>query len=379
MPEPLKLDELKLRMQAYGIRPKKKFGQNILCDFNLLKAIVADAEIDEGDCVLEIGTGAGSLTGYLCDAAGLVVSVEVDPGMFELSRDVLAGVGNLVQVHVDALNQQGRGLNDELVASLAEYMRTGELPLLDVGTRGSVSSDSTSSPGDTRQRVPTVHSHLSGNPPRCGRLKLVANLPYSVATAVLIAALESGLPFERMLVMVQYDVAEKLAAEPGTQHWGLPSLLRWCFADAMIKRRVPAKVFWPKPKVESALLELTPHPNRFENEDSPRWGQSPAYHKLRRLAHVLFQHRRKAASNSLALALHEPNARTSAWIQDCGGDPGLRPEQLTPEVLLQVAQHAEVEPLVRKAMQLHEDQLAEKAAKLARRAEWKQRVYGEEE
>lgn len=370
MPEPLKLAELKLRMQAYGIRPKKKFGQNILCDFNLLKAIVADAEIDEGDCVLEIGTGAGSLTGYLCDAAGLVISVEVDPGMFELSRDVLAGVGNLVQVHVDALNQQGRGLNDELVASLAEYMRTGELPLLDYSGPTGLSGP----PQGLK-----IHSHLSGRPPRCGRLKLVANLPYSVATAVLIAALGSGLPFERMLVMVQYDVAEKLAAEPGTQHWGLPSLLRWCFADALIKRRVPAKVFWPKPKVESALLELTPHPNRFGNGDGPRWGQSPAYHKLRRLAHVLFQHRRKAASNSLALALHEPNSRTSAWIHACGGDPGLRPEQLTPEVLLQVAQHAEVEPLVRKAMQLHEDQLAEKAAKLARRAEWKQRVYGEEE
>ncbi|MCB9934045.1 MAG: hypothetical protein H6841_11570 [Planctomycetes bacterium] len=370
MPEPLKLAELKLRMQAYGIRPKKKFGQNILCDFNLLKAIVADAEIDEGDCVLEIGTGAGSLTGYLCDAAGLVISVEVDPGMFDLSRDVLAGVGNLVQVHVDALNQQGRGLNDELVASLAEYMRTGELPLLDVGTRGSVSSDSTSSPGDTRQRVPTVHSHLSGRPPRCGRLKLVANLPYSVATAVLIAALESGLPFERILVMVQYDVAEKLAAEPGTQHWGLPSLLRWCFADALIKRRVPAKVFWPKPKVESALLEILPRARRPEMQ---------TYHKLRRLAHVLFQHRRKAAPNALALALEIDSRQTGLWIEACGGEPGARPEQLSPAVLQSLAQHDEVEPLVRKAMRLHEDQLAERAARLARRAEWKQRVYGEEE
>ena len=140
MPEPLKLRDIKLRMQAYGIRPKKQFGQNILCDFNLLKAIVADAEIDEGDCVLEIGTGAGSLTGYLCDAAGLVISVEVDPGMFELSRDILAGVDNLVQVQMDALSQHGRGLNDELVASLREYMGSGDLPLLDVGTRGRVSS-----------------------------------------------------------------------------------------------------------------------------------------------------------------------------------------------------------------------------------------------
>ncbi|MCA8916802.1 MAG: hypothetical protein KDB90_15520 [Planctomycetes bacterium] len=366
MPEPLKLAELKLRMQAYGIRPKKKFGQNILCDFNLLKAIVADAEIDEGDCVLEIGTGAGSLTGYLCDAAGLVISVEVDTGMFEMSRDILTGVSNLVQVRCDALSQQGRGLDDELVGSLLEYVRSGDLPLLDSANAGPFADASGSKDHDSMQ----VHSHLSGKPPRCGRLKLVANLPYSVATTLLISALESGLPFDRMLVMVQYDVAEKLAAEPGKQYWGLPSLLRWCFAEASIKRKVAAKVFWPKPKVESALLEIRPKATRPD---------MAAYHKLRRLAHVLFQHRRKASSNALALALHEDNWQTSEWIESIGGDPGARPEQLPPEVMYALAAHEEVEPLVRKAMSLHEDQLAAKADKLARRAEWKRRVYGEEE
>lgn len=348
MPEPLKLKDIKLRMQAYGIRPKKQFGQNILADFNLLKAIVADAEIDEGDCVLEIGTGAGSLTGYLCDAAGLVISVEVDTGMFEMARDILTGVDNLVQVQLDALSQLGRGLNDELEGSLRSYMQSGELPLLDAGF---------------------THSHLQGKPPRCGRLKMVANLPYSVATSILIAALESGLPFERMLVMVQYDVAEKLAAEPGGKHWGLPALLRWCFAEASIKRKVAAKVFWPKPKVESALLEIRP-------------GKRPdmeAYHKLRRLAHVLFQHRRKSSANALALALSEDNWQTSKWITDAGGDPAARPEQLHPDVLFALAANTEVEALVRKAMDMHEDQLAEKAAKRAHRAAWKKRVYGEEE
>ena len=378
MPEPLKLKDIKLRMQAYGIRPKKKFGQNILADFNLLKAIVTDAEIDAGDCVLEIGTGAGSLTGYLCDAAGLVISVEVDNGMFELSRDILTGVDNLVQLRVDALNHPGRGLNTELEASVHEYMKTGELPLLDAETHGRVSAISTDAQ-DTLQRVPTVHSHLAGKPPRCGRLKLVANLPYSVATSVLIAALESGLPFARMLVMVQLDVAEKLAAQPGEKNWGLPSLLRWCFADANVKRKVPAKVFWPKPKVESALLEIIPKGVRplFASET----GSDPlsAYHKLRRLAHVIFQHRRKASSNALALALGEDNWRTSEWIESVGGDPQARPEQLPPAVFMALGAHEQVEPLVRMAMELHEDQLSEKADKLARRAEWKKRVYGEEE
>ncbi|MBZ0137121.1 MAG: hypothetical protein K8I27_12190 [Planctomycetes bacterium] len=360
MPEPLKLKDIKLRMQAYGIRPKKQFGQNILADFNLLKAIVADAEIDKGDCVLEIGTGAGSLTGYLCDAAGLVISVEVDSGMFELSRDILTGVDNLVQVKVDALNRQGRGLDDELEGSLRAYMQSGDLPLLGDSPTG------LSGPPESL----VVHSHLPGKPPRCGRLKLVANLPYSVATSILIAALESGLPFERMLVMVQHDVGEKLAAEPGSKHWGLPSLLLWCFARGNIKRKVAAKVFWPKPKVESALLEIVPNTTRPDME---------GYHKLRRLAHVMFQHRRKASSNALALALGEDNRQTSDWIEKAGGDPAARPEQLHPDVLYTLAANTDVEALVRKAMSLHEDQLAEQAAKRARRAEWKKRVYGEDE
>jgi 16S rRNA A1518/A1519 N6-dimethyltransferase RsmA/KsgA/DIM1 with predicted DNA glycosylase/AP lyase activity len=230
--------------------------------------------------------------------------------------------------------------------------------------------DAAAAPTDSISRSETtVHSNLSGKPPRCGRLKLVANLPYSVATSVLIAALESGLPFERILVMVQYDVAEKLASEPGGKHWGLPSLLRWCFADARVVRRVPAKVFWPKPKVESALLEIRPMRKPDMNE----------YHKLRRLAHVMFQHRRKAGANALSQALGAESKQTAAWIEEVGGDPGDRPEQLPPEILLKLAAHAEVEPLVRKAMQLHEDQLSEKAERLARRAEWKKRVYGEEE
>lgn len=197
---------------------------------------------------------------------------------------------------------------------------------------------------------------------------MVANLPYSVATNVLIGALEAQLPFERMLVMVQFDVAQKLAAAPGTKHWGLPALLRHCFAEATVMRKVPAKVFWPKPKVESALLEIVPRRDQPEME---------RYHKLRRFAHVLFQHRRKSSANAMAISLDEPNRQTSEWITEAGGDPQARAEQLAPDVLQALAGHERIEPLVLKAMQIHEDQLAARAAKRARQAEWKRRVYGD--
>lgn len=350
MPEPLKLADIKLRMQAYGVKPSKRLGQNFLADFNLLRAIVADAEVGRADCVLEIGTGAGSLTGLLCDAAGLVITVEVDRGMFQLSRDILSGVENLIQVRCDALNAPGRGLNPALVDLVAKAVS---------GNAAGASSN---------DEFEVAYQRQGAGIPHARRLKLVANLPYSVATSLIIAALESALPFEHMLVMVQHEVGEKLAARPGDREWGLPALLRSQFADARMKRKVPAAVFWPRPKVDSALIELRPTAKP----------DMPAYHRLRRLAHVLFQHRRKSSSNALAMALGVPNSQAAEWIKASGGDPGHRAEQLDPAVLQRLADHREVEPQVRMAMQQHESQLSAKADKKARRAEWKSRVYGDE-
>jgi len=338
MPEPLKLQDIKLRMQAYGVSPSKKLGQNLLADFNLLHAIVADAEIDPADMVLEIGTGAGSLTGLLCDAAGLVLSVELDRGMFELSRDILTGVPNLLQLRADALPHKGRGLN----------------PLLEQVVNACLA-------GEALPDVPELHRHFDGAPPRCGTLKLVANLPYSVATTIVIAALESGLPFERMFVMLQHEVAEKLAARPGDRLWGLPSLLRYQFAGAQLRRKVPSRVFWPRPNVDSGLLELVPH-TRPDME---------AYHRLRRLAHLIFQHRRKNSVNALAISLRVGNDAAAAWIQDSGGDPAQRPEQLAVETLQRLADHPEVQPRVRQFFEQDEAEQAVRAEKAARRAQWK--------
>jgi 16S rRNA (adenine1518-N6/adenine1519-N6)-dimethyltransferase len=347
--EPLKLADLRIRMQAYGVRPSKKLGQNFLADFNLLKAIVADAEVGPGDFVLEVGTGAGSLTGYLAEAAGMVLSVELDRGMFELSRDILQGTPNLVQLRADALANTVRGLSPVLLALLRGYVTTGKLD------------------ADTGDAELVVHGDKY---PRGLTLKLVANLPYSVAGAVILGALESLLPFERMLVMVQHEVGEKMSARPGDREWGLPSLLLSRFATARMLRKVPGKVFWPRPRVDSALLDVRPH-HQLTDLD--------AYHRLRRLAHLLFQHRRKAAANSLANVLGMPASQCAQWLRECGALDGQRAEEITPEALQRLADHREVEPLVRMALDQHEDQIAAKAAKKARRAEWKQRVYGDEE
>jgi len=361
MPEPLKLQDIKQRMASYGLRPHKKFGQNFLADFNLLRAVVADAEVDAGDCVLEVGTGAGSLTGLLSDAAGLVITVEIDRGMFEFSREVLEGCTNLVQVRCDALARSG--LNPALHDLLRGYLERGEIGDAQAGDSGA----------QARVSVPPedfeVSSNLPGKAPRCGNLKMVANLPYSVATAILFALLETRLPFERMVVMLQHEVGEKLSARPGDSEWGLPGLLLSRLGKARMIRKVPAKVFWPKPRVDSALVEIRPHAEV----------DMTAFARLRALAHVLFQHRRKSVSNALALALGISNAQAATWLLAKGAIPADRTEDLMPDTIQALADDPEIGPLVRKAHNKTADQILAKAEKKARRAAWKKRVYGEEE
>ncbi|MBX3473725.1 MAG: hypothetical protein KF754_05030 [Planctomycetes bacterium] len=365
MPEPLKLQDIKQRMASFGLRPHKKFGQNFLADFNLLHAIVADAEVDAGDCVLEVGTGAGSLTGLLCDAAGLVITVEVDRGMFEFSREVLEGCQNLVQVRCDALAKSG--LNPALHDLLRGYLEAGEIGGVEGGA-------------PTRVSVPPqdfeVSSNLPGKAPRCGRLKMVANLPYSVATAILFALLEARLPFERMVVMLQHEVGEKLSARPGDTEWGLPGLLLSRLAKARMIRKVPAKVFWPKPRVDSALVEIVPHGSQAGVPVPP---DMIAFARLRALAHLLFQHRRKSVSNAMAMSLGVSNAQAATWLIACGARPADRTEDLQPDTMQALADLPEIQPLVRLAHNKGADQILAKAEKKARRAAWKKRVYGEEE
>src|SRR5262249_12634439 len=150
------LSYLQHLFDAHGIRPKKKFGQNFLIDLNLLDVIVRTAELTGDDLVVEIGTGTGSLTARLADHAGAVLSVEVDRDFHTLAAQMLAGRENLVMLHADILQNKNR-LNPIVLSTLENLRRV----------RG------------------------------CTRLKLVANLPYAVATPVIANFLISRHSFER--------------------------------------------------------------------------------------------------------------------------------------------------------------------------------------
>ncbi|MCC6574912.1 MAG: ribosomal RNA small subunit methyltransferase A [Planctomycetes bacterium] len=338
----LKLAELKSLLARHGIRPHKRMGQNFLADGNMLRAIVRDAEVDKRSCVLEIGTGAGSLASALCEEAGLVITVEADRGMYNVASDALSDAKNVVMLQANALDADETSLNPELAGLIHAYIAHG---MLDVE---SCTFDA-------------ANVQIAGNTPKLSTLRCVSNLPYSAAGPIITALLESSLTFERIVVMVQYEVGEKLCARVGGSAYGILSLIRAQFADARILRRVPSRVFWPRPKVDSAVVELRP----FKKPDKA------AYLRLKNLAHVLFQHRRKQGANALAYALDVPAPTADAWLVAAGADPNARPEDIPHGALQRLADLPDLANLVRDRARRQSDRALEKSARAAARARWR--------
>jgi 16S rRNA (adenine1518-N6/adenine1519-N6)-dimethyltransferase len=212
------LSYLRNLFEERGIRPKNKLGQNFLIDLNLLDVLLRAAELSRDDLVVEVGSGTGSLTARLASQAGAVLGVEIDPAFFVLAGEVVDDRPNVVLLHRDVLKGKNQ-LHPDVLAALEEL----------------------------RQR--------SG----CARLKLVANLPYAVATPVVTNFLLSGLPFERMVVMVQWEIAERLTARPGVKDYAALAILVQSVADVELVRRLPPAAFWPRPQVDSAIVCIRPN------------------------------------------------------------------------------------------------------------------------
>jgi 16S rRNA (adenine1518-N6/adenine1519-N6)-dimethyltransferase len=222
------------RLRRYGVRPNRELGQNFLIDDNLLGVIERAAELDAEDVVLEVGGGLGVLSEHLAPRVAYLHVVEVDPRLREPLEEALEPFGNTSLHLVDAV-----GL---------------ELAAL-----------------------------------RPAPSKVVANLPYGVAATVLLKSV-SELPEASVWVaMVQREVGDRLAAEPGGKLYGTTSVLAQLACDVRFLRRVPRSVFHPQPNVESALIAMR------------RTGPA-ADPVVSALVHAGFAHRRKALAGSLALA-----------------------------------------------------------------------------
>jgi 16S rRNA (adenine1518-N6/adenine1519-N6)-dimethyltransferase len=245
------LSYLRELFEAHGIKPKNKLGQNFLIDLNLLELLVRTAELTSADLVLEVGSGTGSLTNLLAAQAGTVVSVEIDPAFHELTREAVAGRDNVTLIHADILKNKNE-LNPEVMATLDEVQRQ------------------------------TGRRHL----------KLVANLPYVVATPVISNLLLSSLALERMVVTVQWEIAERLTARPATKDYGALAVLVQSLADVNLVRQLPPGVFWPRPQVSSAIVLIRPNAGK-----RARVGNVV---RFRHFLRDLYVHRRKNLRGALA-------------------------------------------------------------------------------
>jgi 16S rRNA (adenine1518-N6/adenine1519-N6)-dimethyltransferase len=230
--------------EAHRLRPKSKLGQNFLIDLNLLDFIIRSADLTRADLVLEVGTGTGGLTARLAEHAGAVLSVEIDRTFHELARENLGPIEHVTLLHADILKNKNH-LNADVLAQVSEL----------------------------RQR------YQSRN------VKLVANLPYAVATPVISNLLMSDVPIERMVVTVQWEIAEKLAADPGGKEYGALSVLVQAIADVEILRRLPPAVFWPRPAVASGIVRIWPRPAKR--------AAIPNLESFRIFLRDLYSHRRK--------------------------------------------------------------------------------------
>jgi 16S rRNA (adenine1518-N6/adenine1519-N6)-dimethyltransferase len=253
-----------------SVRPKKELGQHFLADPNILGVIGRLSELDTADVVLEIGPGLGVLTEYLAPRVAHVHAVELDASLEPALRERLAAYGNVELVFGDALR-----------------LPLGELD------------------------------------PPAG--KLVANLPYNVATPLLVESLD-GLPtVRRWTAMVQREVADRLFAEPGTRAYGAVSVLVRLTAERTGFHPVSPSVFRPPPNVDSALVSF---------RRTRDWG--PEFTGLKRIVQAAFGHRRKTLANSLAFAGVE-RARAEQALAALALDPAVRAEALPPETFLRLA------------------------------------------
>ncbi len=259
--------EVRSLAAALDLRPTKQRGQNFVIDPNTVRRIVRDSGIVATDVVLEVGPGLGSLTLALLDVAARVVAIEVDPG---LAGALPATIADRAPAYADRF---------EVV--LADAMRVTSVP---------------------------------GPPPTA----LVANLPYNVSVPVLLHLLALLPSLERGLVMVQSEVADRLAAEPGSKVYGIPSVKAAWFAEVRRAGAVGRNVFWPAPNVDSGLVAWT-------RREAP--STAVTREQVFRVIDAAFAHRRKALRPSLRELAGSAEASERA-LRTAGIDPMTRGEQL---------------------------------------------------
>ncbi|MGO8689074.1 MAG: 16S rRNA (adenine(1518)-N(6)/adenine(1519)-N(6))-dimethyltransferase RsmA [Thermoguttaceae bacterium] len=275
------------RFREAGIRPQVKLGQNFLIDMNLQQVLLEAAAPGPDDVVLEIGTGTGSLTALLAPRVAAVVTVEVDRHLFNLAGEELFTLGNVTMLRADALKNKNH-LNPAVLAA--------------------------------------VTAQLDAAPGR--RFKLVANLPFHVATPLLSNLLALDRPPETMTCTIQKELAERIVARCGTKAYGALAIWVQSQCRCQILRVLPPSVFWPRPKVSSAFVQIA--------IDPALRGRIPDRAFFHDFVRAIFCHRRKFLRSELLGACKDrlDKAGVDRILARLGLDGTQRAERLDPEAML---------------------------------------------
>lgn len=268
-----------------GLHPQTRLGQNFLIDLNLLRLLHESGNITKNDVILEVGTGTGSLTAPMSEKAAAVVTVEVDPIMQNLAKQELFGRDNIRFIKTDILKNKNH-LREEVLDLLREEL---------------------AKPGQDGERR---------------QLKLVANLPYSVATPLISNLLLTDIPPVLMCVTIQKELADRITAKPRSKDWGALSLWLQAQCHTEIVRIMQPTVFWPRPKVESAIVRLT--------LDEKRRSKIPDLRFYNEFCRAIFFHRRKFLRAELCSAFKNtiPKERIDGIMNEMEFDATARAETL---------------------------------------------------
>ena len=259
-------------LQKYNFNFQKKFGQNFLIDTHVLDKIIASADVNKEDCVLEIGPGIGTMTQYLAENARKVIAVEIDKALIPILGDTLKEYDNVRVINEDILKVD--------IAALAKEENDGK------------------------------------------PIKVVANLPYYITTPIIMGLFESHVPIHSITVMVQKEVADRMQVGPGTKDYGALSLAVQYYAKPEIVANVPPNCFMPRPNVGSAVIRLTKHqqPPVVVKDDKLMF----------RLIRASFNQRRKTLVNGLnnSPELNFSKEEITATLEKMGLSQTIRGEAL---------------------------------------------------
>ncbi len=277
------------RFREVGLEPNARHGQNFLIDINLVHLLVEAAALTGDDVVLEVGTGTGSLTALIAERVAAVVTVEIDRHLFQIASEELIDCENVTMLARDALKNKNR-FDPLVLDAVAEELQKGENR----------------------------------------RFKLVANLPYNIATPVIANLLAAPLVPQSMTVTIQKELAERIVAKPSTKEYGHLSVWVQSQCRAEIVRIMPPAVFWPRPKVESAILHIELDPQRRARIPDLAFFQS--------FTRAMFFHRRKFLRSVLVSATktYFTKPQVDEVLVETGFGPDWRAEQLSVDEMLRL-------------------------------------------